>query len=65
MSMTRGHLPLLLVCLPLSSVLPAHAQSEGELASAYIRYRAGGDDTDAGGIQPEHPVPRYNRHTGS
>ncbi len=58
MSMTRGHLPLLLICLSLCSVLPAYVQSEGELASAYLRYRAGGGNADAVGIQPEHPVLR-------
>lgn len=36
MSMTRGHLPLLIICLSLNSVLPAYAQSEGELASAPV-----------------------------
>jgi len=30
MSITRGHLPLLIICLSLILVLPAYAQSEGE-----------------------------------
>lgn len=30
MSITRGHLPKLIICLTLSSILPAYAQSEGE-----------------------------------
>jgi len=33
MSITRGHLPLLIICLYLSFELPAYAQSEGEQVS--------------------------------
>ena len=34
MSITRGHLPKLIICLLLNFVLPAYAQSEGEQVSA-------------------------------
>jgi len=36
MSLFRGQLPKLIICLLLNFVLPAHAQSEGELASARV-----------------------------
>jgi len=36
MSITRGHLPKLIICLLLNFILPAYAQSEGELASAPV-----------------------------
>ncbi|MCH8301818.1 MAG: hypothetical protein IH912_03615, partial [Proteobacteria bacterium] len=34
MSITPGHLPKLIICLFLNSVLPAYAQSEGEQVSS-------------------------------